>query len=344
MPFALGILTQAYFGRHLVGVNPSTLGIKKKELAKTIFICDSNITIPLLAEGSVGHEYALALFRKMFESGSPVITSDWLLEECAEHARWAWDILKSYGPTSHEVIDAARGAQGYKNNAFLSGYLNHPKFGPDIFFKQYFAYVFNDDGERPNVKSVSTALVKRGILLQQLDQWVGFSDQLYGDRDVVQTEIERRRRNNGTYKRERQVKAEAEVAISITGVRRNKLKLADRDIEDGYFLSHSRVVDNIQGQARRITIHPESLLEWILSIGEISDVDADALYDQMLWDLSKDGIELVSHQQLLRMFSNTIDVSRLRLDEIVSEHRDIIRDRYATDPETAFSDVDPLAL
>jgi hypothetical protein len=89
---------------------------------------------------------------------------------------------------------------------------------------------------------------------------------------------------------------------------------------------------------------PESLLEWILSIGEITEVEANAIFDQLLWEISKEGLDIVPRRQLLRLFHNTIDASRLKLDEILSEYRELIRDKYAIEPSNAFTDLDPLII
>ena len=58
----LGLLTQAYFGRQLLGTDPGAISIQRTNLSSTVFIADSNFIIPLLAEGSVGHQYALTLY------------------------------------------------------------------------------------------------------------------------------------------------------------------------------------------------------------------------------------------------------------------------------------------
>jgi SIR2-like domain len=338
----LGYLTQAYFAKHLLGIEPSTIGIEKETIKSTVFIADSNFIIPLLAEGSVGHLYAKSLYDKLIKSGSCVVTSDLLLTECIEHAKWSWDFLNKNGSSSYEIIDALRGARGFKQNAFLTGYINNEEFGPDVYFKKYFAKIFGNYGEAPKEKDFIDILDKIGIKNKPLNSWLGFLDEMYHEEEIVQKEIRNRRERNNTYKHDRQVKAEAEVAIIVSKVRSRVLSIEGIDLNEAYFLSYSRVVDGISGQAQKICIFPESLFEWILSINEISEDDANAIYDQMLWELSKNGLELVPRQQLLRMFNNTVDASRHKLNDVIEEHKDIIRDLYSADPEKAFSDIDPL--
>jgi hypothetical protein len=187
-------------------------------------------------------------------------------------------------------------------------------------------------------------LEKKGIIVQPPEKWQGFVKELWADQDQVQQEIERRRRKNSTYTHLRQVKAEAEVALIVSRIRRHELTLIGHKTRDAFFLSHSRVVDNLPQQAHRVCMTPESLFEWILSVGEINEDDANAIYDQLLWEIAKEGVDVVPREQLLRLFHNTVDVSHGKLEEILSEHREIIREKYAVDPEKAFQEIDPLTI
>lgn len=340
----LGLMTQAHFARHLLNVDPASGAIQLKNLQSTAFIADSNFLIPLLAQSSIGHVYASSLAKRLTDAGCKIVTSDLLLEECIEHARWAWTLLDRHGSASATTLDAARGARGYRPNAFLLGYLNDRRFGPGVLFRSYFAEIFDSDGSIPDVVTVTQHLRRREIVVQAISSWRGFRRELWADLDEVTVEIERRRKRNGTYKHERQVKAEGEVALIVTGARRHELTVVDHETRDAYFLSHSRVVDNLPGQAHRICLTPESLYEWLTTITEVTEVDASAVYDQLLWEINRDGVDIVPRLQLLRLFHNTIEASSASLAGVISEHREFLRQHYAQDPEGAFRDVDPLAI
>lgn len=194
----------------------------------------------------------------------------------------------------------------------------------------------------PVYEVVAGYLRKKGIIVQGFSEWEGFTDELFVERDQVQKEIKRRRRQNQTYTHSRQVKAESEVAVITTQVRQRKLSISGHETQEAFFLSNSRVVDNLPNQARRICITSESLLEWIFSIGELQEGEANAIFDQLLWEIAKEGVDVVPRLNLLRMFHNTINVSRENLEETVSEHRRTVRELYSVDPEKAFKDLDPL--
>lgn len=57
----LGLLTQAYFARQLVGLDPTSAEVRLSVLEETVLIVDSSLLIPLLAQGSSGDQYATRL-------------------------------------------------------------------------------------------------------------------------------------------------------------------------------------------------------------------------------------------------------------------------------------------
>ena len=51
----LGHLTQAYFARHLLGMESNTIRLENGVIATTVFVADSSFLITLLAKGCAGH-------------------------------------------------------------------------------------------------------------------------------------------------------------------------------------------------------------------------------------------------------------------------------------------------
>lgn len=340
----LGLLSQAYFGRHLLGVDPSSIQIQKKNFAATIFIADSNFIIPLLARGSDGNKHAYTLFKKLTNLNCKIFTSELLLTECVEHARWAWSLFEKYGETSSEIIDAARGVRGYKPNAFLTGYLMHSDFGPGESFHKYFNRTLNAKNEMPTEQRVAEHLKDMGVYITPLSEWHNFKEELWAELADIESEIKFRRKHNGTYKHERQVKAEAEVALIVTQVRKRNLSLTGTGASEAFFVSQSRVVDNLSRQANRVCMKPESIFKWILNINGLEKGDTQAIFDQLKWELSKGGVDIMPRERLLQLFHNTIDVSKNKLTDCLNEHREIIRTMYTESPRDAFQDIDPLDI
>lgn len=338
----LGLLTQAYFARHLVGLDPGAAKVRLAILNKTVLIADSSLLIPLLARNCDGHSFATRMVSLAHHRGCQLVTTDLLLEETVEHASWAWDRFAEHGVDSHEILDIARGARDYRPNAFISGFLATQSARPGGSYQTYFNDVVDAQSDRPTVGGVMNSLKNHSIAVLEFAQWNGFQDEMWESRDRVQDEIHRRRSANGSYKHDRQVKAEAEVAIAVTRIRAGQLRATANASSQAYFLSRSRVVDDIDGLAKRTTLAPESLYEWLLAVYGVQQDDADALFSQLIWDLAASGVQILPRQPLLRFFRNMIDASTDRLEELNKEYSEEVRQRYAVDPNKAFSDMDPL--
>ena len=102
-------------------------------------------------------------------------------------------------------------------------------------------------------------------------------------------EIEARRQKRGTYKHERQIRAEAEVAIVVDGVRSGKLQPAVGQAKDAYFVSNTRVVDELPDLDGRICLLPEGLAQWLWSAKSTSARHADLVFQQLMWELAQGG-------------------------------------------------------
>jgi hypothetical protein len=339
----LGLLTQAYFGRQLAKFDVESIALRRQLLSETVFICDSHFLIPLLARGSVGHQYARELFQLVVGSGAKLVATDLLLVETMEHADFARKIVAQHGEGSVSVFDATRAANGYRPNAFLQGYASET--GAGVRFLTYLNSIFPGtlDGE-VTLPRVQTALETLGMFSERPQLWTGFVPELFGDQQELEDEITRRRVNHGTFKHERQVKAEAEVATIASAVRAHRIRVPGHDSGNAFFLSHSRVIDNLEGLPRRLTITPESLFQWLLTVQPITIEQTKALFDQLLYDLAETGQEIVASEKILRSFSGVIQASKDSVRKVLAEHREIVYQIYGEDPAKAFMGIGELEL
>jgi hypothetical protein len=341
----LGLLTQAYFGRHLCGIDLESIDLRRQLLGETVFVCDSHFLIPLLAKGSVGHAYASELLDLIKKSSSKLVATELLLVEAMEHADFAVKLVKQHGENSARVLDATRGAHGFRSNAFLEGFFSDRASNSGLRFLSYLGEVFKgrvDEGfTLPLVKSAAERL---GIYAGRLNDWHGFDARFFTSRQELEEEITRRRYNHGTFKHERQVAAEAEVAMMISAIRLKEISAPGHNSTNGFFLSHSRVIDNLQGLPSRLTISPESLYQWLLTVRAISPEQARALFDQLLYDMAETGHQIFPRDKILQSFSGVIEASRDSIARVVTEHREVVLQIYGEDPSKAFSEIDPLEL
>lgn len=335
----LGIRVECYIGLHLLRIHPSQRAILNELLSATAFVLDSSYLIPLMAVDSPAHAAAWHLLDRLRQGGCRLFTTTMLAEEVVEHAQWAYRLLESSGSKSEAVLNALRGAVGYRRNEFLDGYIRSPSFGPNVPHQQYFDSTLRSGASLPQVASLSLALEDLGIEVADLSTLFPDDQRLVLRKDAVSMEIERRRKENGSYTRESQVDAEAEVVVLVDQLRRTGSGISP----EAFFISHSRVVDNIAGYTNRLTLSPSLANSLLDAVRPLCSVSPEEAFNQLLADMAGSGLLFVPRTALTRIYAPEVDSSRASLKSLCNEHRSFLR-RNAIDPEKAFQEVDPLDL
>lgn len=337
----LGLLCQCYFGQHLVGASDNLSKIDLDLLSGTCYVLDASVLICLLAEGSEISEFTSALLSDLQRLGATLVTTNLLVDEVAEHANWALRLVTRSGEVSPHVIDALRGAGRIRPNQFLHGF--YLGTSTDSSFASYIGRVFGV--REPAVLSSDTVadrLKLRGISVLGFTEWEGFHQGLYGECEALQAEITNRRLGRGTFRHSRQTKAEAEVAVLVDRIRVGTLRPPGATVRDAFFLSSTRVVDDLPNIERRISLLPEGLAQWIWSSESTSSRHAQLVFEQLLWQLAVEGVVFVDKQTLLRRFPGVFEASKNELDYATRNRREFLVERYGPDPASAFSDADPV--
>ena len=335
----LGLLTQAYFGKHLAGADLESAPLRREALDTTLFICDSSFLITLLAKGSPGHKPARTLIDLLSITKSKPITTSLLVTETSEHAEYALRLVKSKGENSREVLNEVR----RDKNAFLNGYFT----GGGVASGQSFALYLSDAlGGTGNLNSrVQLQLETLGIGTLPATEWDGFSQDLFGALEDVTKDIENRRKNLDTYKHDRQVRAEAVVAVLVSAIRQRKIEYPQHSSDNAFFLSHSRAMDNIVSLPHtRMSMTPESLFQWLNSVQEMSDERASATFDLLLHDLAETRHNLVPQEQIIRSFAGLIEADKSILKKVFKDYKELAIEIYGQDPEKAFHDMNALEI
>ena len=192
---------------------------------------------------------------------------------------------------------------------------------------------------------VQVQLEKLGIGTLPANEWDGFGQDLFGALEDVKKDIEDRRKNLDTYKHDRQVKAEAVVAVLVSAIRQRKIGYPQHSSDNAFFLSHSRAMDNIVSLPHtRMSMTPESLFQWLNSVQEMSDERASATFDLLLHDLAESGHNLVPQEQIIRSFSGLIEADKSILRKVVKDYKELATEIYGQDPEKAFHDMNALEI
>jgi hypothetical protein len=338
----LGYLSQAYFGQHMLNADFNASGFEREHLQRTVFVLDASFLIHLLAPSAGSHELATRLYQRLSELKSRLVITDILLTEVAEHARYAWKALRRYGAESRHIVEAARRGVAHKN-VFLESYLVHPAYGPRSHYQRYFDDTTNASGAAPHVASLRPFVESLGIKVLSFDRWEGCTPSDIQQRDYQAGEIRDRRVTHQTYRHDRQVQAEAEVVVIVSRLRNDRFQLDGELFQDAFFITHSRILDGLPGMPPWICMRPGSLLNWLMSVRNITRQDASALFDQILHELASSGIEVIPRGQLVRAFSGIVDAAKEKIAEHNRERRELIKERYGVSDNIAFQDVDPLA-
>jgi hypothetical protein len=280
--------------------------------------------------------------------GCVVATTELLAEEVAEHARWALDHADlATGDGQLVAIEAATGRAGQRTNAFLEGFLTEVASGNRgaIDLKAYITDALDQDTARPSPsnRDLEAVLTARGIYCTQFAGWPGFADELLHDREQLQEEIAKKRRVRETYRHERQVRAEAEALLIVRLVRSNAPDIDGHPTKDAFFVSPTRVIDEVARAGRPVTMRPESALHLVGTIQPCDIEELGMFTNALLWELSARSLSVVDERKLLVAFSPLIDASREKLAEEIEHHRALVADRFGEDATQAYADVPPLA-
>jgi hypothetical protein len=341
----LGTALQAQFGVNVLGYSPETVRARASEFARTLFLIDASMLIPLLGRSSVGYPQAQLLLSRLNAVVSPVGTTDLLVEEVAEHARWA---IKRVGTgdsaLTAETFAAATGKAGSRSNVFLEGFLRELEVGAaSLDFGTYLDAICGDMRAHRGVHAAFVRpLELMGIPCRALNDWEGFTDELWAERDEWEARIAGWRKEKKTFTHPRQVKAEAEALIIVERLRDRAFRWNGAVLEDAYFVSNTRAIDRVANATRPITMRPELVLQWLSTVTACGVDELGALVDGLLWELTERGLSVVDPRRIATVFSPLISASREKLQEELAGHRELVASRYGEPSAKAFSDVSDL--
>ena len=341
----LGFLTQAYFGRHIAGVEEESIALRRQLLSSTAFILDSHFVIVLLARGCTAHDHAVELVRLLADADAGLVVTDLILVETIEHLEWAMKELGAggRGTSLQSAFDVVRGVSGH-SNSFLLGYSACLADGGSSSFGQY---VVTALGQQRAGQSTSTmvraAIADYGIrldvkgLLQAEPEFAAASAELV-DR------ITARRQDYSSYKHERQVLAEAQVVALVAGIRDGSIQANGADAPQALFLTDSRILDGLEGCPQRICITPEGLHQWLLSTRPFTPDMAANVFDHLLLELLESGVQFVPTERITTAFGSIVQAGREQIHKLVAEHRAVIETQYGPDHEPMLSRIEDLLV
>lgn len=326
---------QARFVLHMLSLDTDSLNVRRRQLAQSIFILDASTVIPWLATGSTGHLGAKNAVERLARSGSLIGTTSALNEEVAEHIRWAQSVITNAGGLqSSQVLAAATGRAGNKTNAFLEGFIRqHESAGGYGSFNSYVSGCLGVSSISDQVTNaqVVDALSRKDVRLLDILRIGEATDALRASSVGLATRIRAERQSNGTFKHERQVRAEADVVALIDYVRSGGLQIDTRRVEDAVFVSYTSLLNRVSQSQRPVTVRPEAIISWLATIAPADKEDVEAITSELLWELQERRMDLVDPEMLSRVFGPLVSASRDRLDEALPRYQALMSQRYGGD-------------
>jgi hypothetical protein len=337
----IGVALQAGFSVTLLGYDQDLVQSRVKHLSETLFLVDASMLIHLLARSSVGHISACSILERLKHVNARLATTGHLVTEVAEHARWARDHIRTRSGLTPEVLIAVTGHAGLHENLFLDGFLREvTQKGKSFDFDGYLDSIcFDPRGHTATDDVFQSALQKLDIPSRNLNEWEGFSSDLYGEREEIAEKIAERREKYKTYRHSRQVQAEAEALIIVEKLRDGVFAPDGEHVRDAYFISNTRAIDQVKKATLPVTMRPGSLLQWLNTLTPTDTNELTGLVSALLWEMSENGYTVVDKKHIQNTFSPLISASEGELKEELATNRVLMANRYGESSEKAFSEL-----
>ena len=325
----IGLAVQARFGVHLLGLDADTLAVRRRDLENSLVLIDSSTLVPWLARGSAGSPATALLMERLKASGLVVASTSLLIEELAEHARWAQKQIDASGAyQTPNVLEMATGRAGAKSNAFLEGFLRGTvEPGGASRLDDYISSCFGLPSVSNPLKDEEVLVGLKAMGLKILDLSQVDSDSARTDAESYLTAIRDKRRKAKTYTHDRQVQAEAE-ALALVEWARGGVDSAVGTFSNAYFISFTSMLNQVSSLSTPVTMRPEAALHWLATVRPLHESEAAALHHELMWELQARRMDLVDTASLSRAFGPLISASRERLEEQIANNQELTAQIY----------------
>lgn len=330
----LASVSQGYFLYHLLGLDPKCNQVRQDIFQKTLWLCDSSVILPLVAVGSHNHDYAVELFQTLSDAKALLHTTPKLLQETWDHFDWALRFVQTTGTESPEFLRAALVKGSYKQNLFLDGYIRLSADGRIGTFKDYLELIFPHG--KITRSSFDEIIIQDGLCLTDISDLKGFVQDDWGEIEEVKSIIQNEREKRGIYRSSLQVESEAEVWIIVRNLRNGKYAIDGFETaERVYFVSQSRIMDQVFQPEAVITWTPEALYRYLTALPG-RHTDPDLLQQCLLHEYYYAGISFVDRDRYVRFFGPSIDAAKASYEKEKSNYINELEENYTKNIDEAF--------
>lgn len=330
----LASVSQGYFLYHLLGLDPKFCQVRQDIFQRTLWLCDSSVILPLVAVGCHNHDYATELFQTLADAKALLYTTTRLLQEAWEHFDWALRFMKTTGAESPEFLRAALVKGSYKQNLFLDGYIRLSADGRIGTFRDYLELILPK--ETIDQSSFEKSIIKAGICVSSISDIEGFVQDDWGELEDAKAKIQSERETRGIYRSSLQVESEAEVWLLVQNLSSGKYTIEGLEsAEKVYFVSQSRIIDQVFQPQKVTTFAPEALYRYLSALPG-SKTNPDLLQQCMLHEYYYAGISFIDKDRYVRFFGPSIDAAKASYEKEKAGYINEVEDTYTRDIDDAF--------
>ena len=321
----LAHLAQGFFAYHMFGLDPSGQAVRTKIVKGTIWILDSNILIPLLATHANQHRFMSGLMQCLTDLGIRTITTPMLVSEVDRAWGWMRNQLRNVADgAERESLLRLTQLPDYSENPFVDAFIVGSSKGEWRSFSEFNDSIGYEDGI-----GLRTAIAAHGVEIVDPATFDNDGDQTQIGSLGTEIQTERERTGTSSHEGDRQATAEAEAMYVIRCIRERGFR-EDKSLEKAYFLSTSRLLDNLyQRTDGLITWYPETLHDHLTYLSGAA-IDADAVFHAITSGFYAAGISVIDESAYRQYFKPATSEANATLNREIDNYSKAVTNSVQT--------------
>lgn len=291
-------MAQGYFLYYMMKLGEEQSSLISRKLENTVWYVDSNLIIPLVAVGSLNHEFAVEMFKKLKRLNARLVVVPSVLEEVKHHLKWAMENDLDDG--SKPTISVAMLAN--QQNLFVDGYIRMKASGKVPSAEKYFNMI--NSLLDSNAKRL---LDSYGLKLEHPRKVYPWNEDEYQNIKNILTE---RRKKSSSYRRNFQIETDAELLYAMK-CRKNSNIIADKQ-EEVSFLSQSTLFNDESDIFR--TWSGEAMFRFVQVIDPVMSSE-ETLHECLQNELYNAGIRFIDEEKYGMFFKEDIDMAEMTFEK-----------------------------
>jgi hypothetical protein len=351
----LGRVSNGFFSLHFLGLFGNEAINRLQHAKQTIWLLDSDSQIHILALASPSNLAFSNCFTRLKSLGIRFFSTKSIASETWRHLEFALKLIHKNGENSPMIIAGAMGDVPYgRSNRFLQGFIAWKAAGNPPNWNNY---LYTSLGSTdPKEEDLLKALYQKGIESYDIDEWPGFKQIDFAERDeLIHKIVEIGKRTFEICSNEDimdltdlewKAKPEADTLLIVANERNGKYHmLSDPDKHSpSWFISQTSILNLITSDVNRITWQPESFLRFSENLypSTTSKEATEKAFEILLWQLARCGVSTIDESTIELAFAGIIDQTQIIADEQMQIYESTISKKYGENQEEILSRLRPI--